>query len=95
MVQSKFNLNFWFVSYIIFSLCLASGARHCLYYYKYRVRERIEYRFRVPSAAVFTLYSYSKALEYPTASSLTSVKADSTFSGPSCAVPCQTVHMAC
>jgi hypothetical protein len=28
------------------------------------VRERIEYRFRVPSAAVFTLYSYSKALEY-------------------------------
>jgi hypothetical protein len=29
------------------------------------VRERIEYRFRVPSAAVFTLYSYSKALEYP------------------------------
>jgi hypothetical protein len=24
----------------------------------------IEYRFRVPSAAVFTLYSYSKALEY-------------------------------
>jgi hypothetical protein len=25
----------------------------------------IEYRFRVPSAAVFTLYSYSKALEYP------------------------------
>jgi hypothetical protein len=35
----------------------------------------IEYRFRVPSAAVFTLYSYSKALEYrfrvPTAGSLT------------------------
>jgi hypothetical protein len=34
----------------------------------------IEYRFRVPSAAVFTLYSYSKALEYrfrvPTAGSL-------------------------
>jgi hypothetical protein len=29
------------------------------------VRERIEYRFRVPSAAVFTLYSYSKALDYP------------------------------
>jgi hypothetical protein len=29
-----------------------------------RVRERIEYRFRVPSAAVFTLYSHSKALEY-------------------------------
>jgi hypothetical protein len=28
------------------------------------VRERIKYRFRVPSAAVFTLYSYSKALEY-------------------------------
>jgi hypothetical protein len=25
----------------------------------------IEYRFRVPSAAVFTLHSYSKALEYP------------------------------
>jgi hypothetical protein len=24
----------------------------------------IEYRFRVSSAAVFTLYSYSKALEY-------------------------------
>jgi hypothetical protein len=24
----------------------------------------IEYRFRVPSAAVFTLYSYSKTLEY-------------------------------
>jgi hypothetical protein len=24
----------------------------------------IEYRFRVPSATVFTLYSYSKALEY-------------------------------
>jgi hypothetical protein len=38
------------------------------------VRKRIEYRFRVPSAAVFTLYSYSKALEYrfrvPTAGSL-------------------------
>jgi hypothetical protein len=36
----------------------------------------IEYRFRVPSAAVFTLYSYSKALEYrfrvPTANSLIS-----------------------
>jgi hypothetical protein len=34
----------------------------------------IEYRFRVSSAAVFTLYSYSKALEYrfrvPTAGSL-------------------------
>jgi hypothetical protein len=28
------------------------------------VRERIEYRFRVSSAAVFTLYLYSKALEY-------------------------------
>jgi hypothetical protein len=26
------------------------------------VRERIDYRFRVPSAVVFTLYSY---LEYP------------------------------
>jgi hypothetical protein len=35
------------------------------------VRERIEYRFRVPSAAVFTLYSYSKSLEYATAGSLT------------------------
>jgi hypothetical protein len=38
------------------------------------VRERIKYRFRVPSAAVFTLYSYSKTLEYrfrvPTAGSL-------------------------
>jgi hypothetical protein len=35
----------------------------------------IEYRFRVPSATVFTLYSYSKALEYrfrvPTVGSLT------------------------
>jgi hypothetical protein len=34
----------------------------------------IEYRFRVPSTAVFTLYSYTKALEYrfrvPTAGSL-------------------------
>jgi hypothetical protein len=34
----------------------------------------IEYRFKVSSAAVFTLYSYSKALEYrfrvPTAGSL-------------------------
>jgi hypothetical protein len=34
----------------------------------------IEYRFRVPSAAVVTLYSYSKTLEYrfrvPTAGSL-------------------------
>jgi hypothetical protein len=28
------------------------------------VRERIEYRFKVSSAAVFTLYSYYKALEY-------------------------------
>jgi hypothetical protein len=28
------------------------------------VREKIEYRFRVLSAVVFTLYSYSKALEY-------------------------------
>jgi hypothetical protein len=28
------------------------------------VRETIEYRFRVPSAAVFTLYSYSKTLKY-------------------------------
>jgi hypothetical protein len=38
------------------------------------VREIIEYRFRVPSATVFTLYSYFKALEYrfrvPTAGSL-------------------------
>jgi hypothetical protein len=34
------------------------------YYSKYRVRERIEYRFRVLSAVIFTLYSYSKALEY-------------------------------
>jgi hypothetical protein len=36
----------------------------------------IKYRFRVTSAAVFTLYSYSKALEYrfrvPTADSLMS-----------------------
>jgi hypothetical protein len=29
MVQSKFNLDFWFVSYSIFFLCLASRARHC------------------------------------------------------------------
>jgi hypothetical protein len=29
------------------------------------VRERIEYRFRVLSAAIFTLYSYSKTLKYP------------------------------
>jgi hypothetical protein len=28
------------------------------------VRERIEYRFKVPSVVVFTLYSCSKALEY-------------------------------
>jgi hypothetical protein len=28
------------------------------------VREGIKYRFRVSSVAVFTLYSYSKALEY-------------------------------
>jgi hypothetical protein len=35
-----------------------------MYHSKYRVRERIEYRFRVPSAAVFTLYSYFKPLEY-------------------------------
>jgi hypothetical protein len=26
----------------------------------------IEYRFKIPSASVFTLYSYSKALEYRT-----------------------------
>jgi hypothetical protein len=58
MVQSKFNLDFWFVSYSIFSLCLA------LYYSKYRVREMIEYRFRVSSTAVFTLYSHSNVLEY-------------------------------
>jgi hypothetical protein len=45
------------------------------------VRERIEYRFRVPNAAVFTLYSYSKALEYrfrvPTAGSLKLVRSAS------------------
>jgi hypothetical protein len=39
------------------------------------VRKRIEYRFRVPSATVFTLYSYCKDLEYrfrlATAGSLT------------------------
>jgi hypothetical protein len=35
-----------------------------MYYSKYRVRKRIEYRFRVSSTAVFTLYSYSKTLEY-------------------------------
>jgi hypothetical protein len=28
------------------------------------VGERIDYRFRVPDAAVFTLYSYSKALDH-------------------------------
>jgi hypothetical protein len=28
------------------------------------VREKIEYHFRVPSAVVFTLYSYSRALAY-------------------------------
>jgi hypothetical protein len=28
------------------------------------VREKIDYRFRVSSAVIFTLYSYSKALEY-------------------------------
>jgi hypothetical protein len=28
------------------------------------VRERIEYRFRVPSTTVFTIYLYSKTLEY-------------------------------
>jgi hypothetical protein len=28
MVQSKFNLDFWFVSYSIFFLCLASVAHH-------------------------------------------------------------------
>jgi hypothetical protein len=48
------------------------------------VRERIEYRFRVPSAAVFTLYSYSKALEYrfrvPTAGSLNK-KSEGTSAG--------------
>jgi hypothetical protein len=26
IVQSKFNLEFWFVSYSIFPLCLVSGA---------------------------------------------------------------------
>jgi hypothetical protein len=40
----------------------------------HRVREKIEYRFIVPSAALFTLYLYSKTLEYrfrvPTAGSL-------------------------
>jgi hypothetical protein len=45
------------------------------------VRERIEYRFRVPSAAVFTLYSYSKGLEYrfrvSSAGSLTRKSGDS------------------
>jgi hypothetical protein len=56
------------VNYSIFFLCLGSGAvtieyKVSLYYSKYRVRERIEYRFRVPSAVIFTLYSYSKALK--------------------------------
>jgi hypothetical protein len=41
---------------------------------KQGLREKIEYRFRVLSAAVFTLYSYFKALEYrfrvPTVDSL-------------------------
>jgi hypothetical protein len=41
------------------------------------VREKIEYRFRVSSTAIFTLYSYSKALEYrfrvPTAVVLPSI----------------------
>jgi hypothetical protein len=58
MVQSKFNLYFWFVSYSIFSI------EYALCYSKYRVRERIEYHFRVSNAAVFILYSYSKVLEY-------------------------------
>jgi hypothetical protein len=44
------------------------------------VRERIYYRFRVPSATVFTLYSYSKALEYrfrvPTVGSLSTLPID-------------------
>jgi hypothetical protein len=44
------------------------------------VRERIEYRFRVSSATVFTLYSYSKALEYrfrvPTAGNLSPVRSE-------------------
>jgi hypothetical protein len=31
MVKSKFNLDFWFVSYNIFSFCLASGVRHIEY----------------------------------------------------------------
>jgi hypothetical protein len=30
------------------------------------VREKIEYRFRVSNTTVFTLYLYSKALEYST-----------------------------
>jgi hypothetical protein len=57
------------------------------------VRERIEYRFRVPSAAVFTLYSYSKALEYrfrvPSAGNLRQSQAHSerTGMGPSERVP--------
>jgi hypothetical protein len=40
----------------------------------------IKYRFRVSSAVIFTLYSYSKFLEYPfkvpTADSLNQVKRD-------------------
>jgi hypothetical protein len=39
----------------IFWVCMASERG---------LREKIKYRFRVPSASVFTLYSYSKALEY-------------------------------
>jgi hypothetical protein len=46
------------------------------------VRERIEYRFIVPSAAVFTLYSYSKTLEYrleyTTAGSLNNLPSETT-----------------
>jgi hypothetical protein len=42
----------------------------------------IEYRFRVPSVAVFTLYLYSKTLEYPleyaTAGSLILLSAEMT-----------------
>jgi hypothetical protein len=45
----------------------------------------IECRFRAPSAAVFTLYSYSQALEYrfrvPTAASLSSCGARSPEAG--------------
>jgi hypothetical protein len=50
------------------------------------VRKRIEYRFRVSSAAVFTLYSYSKALEYhleyATADSLRLSPTDATSQHP-------------